>query len=394
MRRRFASPWWLSTSWLTSCVLLAATTAVAGVLPEDRADVLYHRYEGGGVTIHGPSVLVRKKFLDKFSVSANYYVDMVSSASIDVVSTASPYTERRTQYSLGLDYLRGKSTYSVGYINSAESDYKAKTVYLGVSQDMFGDLTTVSFGFRRGQNDVLRNINTPQGKINDPAFARAADTRAFSIGVTQVLTRRLLGTVNYELITDEGFLNSPYRSDRFADATAPNGFRYESEAYPNTHTSHAMAVRLKYSLPWWRAAIDGQYRYFTDTWDIKAHTLQLGYTHPLGRSWMLDGSVRYYKQDAASFYSDLFARSNAQNFRSRDKELATYDAITVGAGVTWEFHVRRAPWLEKATLNARLDHMMVNYDNFRDITKGPRAGLEPLYKLNSNILELYVSAWF
>ena len=42
-------------------------------------------------------MLVRKQFAQKFSASANYYVDKVSSASIDVVTTASPYTEERTQ---------------------------------------------------------------------------------------------------------------------------------------------------------------------------------------------------------------------------------------------------------------------------------------------------------
>ena len=70
--------------------LLAVRAAQAGVLPEDRADVLLHSYDGGGVTIQGPSVLVRKQFAQKFSVSANHYVDRVNSASIDVVTTATP----------------------------------------------------------------------------------------------------------------------------------------------------------------------------------------------------------------------------------------------------------------------------------------------------------------
>ena len=52
---------------------------------------------------------------EKYSVSANYYVDMVSSASIDVMTTASPYKEERTQGSLGFDMLHGKTQYSVGY---------------------------------------------------------------------------------------------------------------------------------------------------------------------------------------------------------------------------------------------------------------------------------------
>ena len=88
------------TRWLL--IAPARAAAFARRAAEDRADVLYHRYQGGGITIDGPSVLVRKKFGEKFAVSANYYVDMVSSASIDVELTASPYKEERTQKSVGV----------------------------------------------------------------------------------------------------------------------------------------------------------------------------------------------------------------------------------------------------------------------------------------------------
>jgi hypothetical protein len=44
-----------------ACLLALPASVLAGVLPDDRGDALYHRYEGGGVTIDGPSVLVRKK---------------------------------------------------------------------------------------------------------------------------------------------------------------------------------------------------------------------------------------------------------------------------------------------------------------------------------------------
>ena len=101
------------------------------MLPEDRADVLYFRYDGGEVTINGPSMLVRKSIGEHVSVAANYYIDMVSSASIDVQTSASPYDDERTQSSLAVDFLHGKSTYSIGYVNSDESDYKAKTMFAG-----------------------------------------------------------------------------------------------------------------------------------------------------------------------------------------------------------------------------------------------------------------------
>lgn len=92
---------------------LLTASALAAVLPEDRLDVLRHAYDGGGMDIKGPSVLVRKSFADKVSVRANYYVDKVSAASIDVVTSASPYSEERTEKSVGIDYLAGKAIYSL-----------------------------------------------------------------------------------------------------------------------------------------------------------------------------------------------------------------------------------------------------------------------------------------
>src|SRR5690349_13466721 len=95
--------------FVITCGLVTAQAFVAssfaGVLPEDRADLLYFRYEGGGVTINGPSMLVRKSIGEHVSVEANHYIDMVSSASIDVETSASPYEDERTQSSLSADFL-------------------------------------------------------------------------------------------------------------------------------------------------------------------------------------------------------------------------------------------------------------------------------------------------
>lgn len=388
----------------TALTLLAGAPALAGVLPDDRADVLYHRYDGGGVRIDGPSVLVRKKFLDKFSVSANYYVDMVSSASIDVITTASPYRERRTQTSGSIDYLLGKSTYTLGYIDSSESDYQAKTAYFGVSQDLFGDLTTVSFGFKRGRNDVFRNIKDPRtgAQVRDPTFRDDVQTRTYSLGLTQVLTRELLGSFAFDVITDEGFLNSPYRTVRFLVAglagTPSAVVARDPERYPLTRTSNAGAVGLKYFLPY-RAAVDGNYRFYTDTWGVTAHTARLGYTQPAWKHWIFDADYRYYRQTAADFYRDLFARRNELNFQARDKELAAFQSHTIGLGATFEFTVPRVPRIAKASVNFRFDRMMIRYDDFRDeraslIARTASPGGEPLYRLDANIFQLFFSAWY
>jgi len=250
---------------LSALLLAMVGSAFAGVLPEDRADVLYHLYDGGGVQIDGPSILVRKKVGKSVSLVGNYYLDMVSSASIDVITTASPYTEEREQWSLGMDYLRGNTTMSVNFVSSVESDYDAETVSFSVSQDMFGDLTTLTLGYAKGTDLVRRS--------DDPDFERDLDKQVYSVGLTQILTKNLISTLNFETMTDEGFLNNPYRSVRYADSGSALGYSFEPELYPNTRTSNAVGIRARYFLPY-RAAIEGEYRYFIDTWDIEGTRLR------------------------------------------------------------------------------------------------------------------------
>ncbi len=367
-------------------LFLLPLTAVAGVLPDDRADLMYHSYDGGGVTIDGPSLLVRKKFAEKYAVNASYYVDMVSSASIDVITTASPYQEERTQYGVGFEYLRGKVTYAASFSNSTENDYDADTASLSISQDMFGDLTTVALFFTRGWDDVTRR--------GDATFADQVDRRIYGVNVSQVATKNLILGLSFETITDEGFLNNPYRQVRFVDPDAALGYSYESELYPRTRTGNALALRARWYLPY-RAALQADYRFYSDTWDINASTAEVAYTHPLDDAWTFDVHYRFYTQNAAEFYSDLFPREDFQNFLARDKELAAMQSQSLGFGVAYEFKPGRIEFLGKAAVNLKYDHIRFEYDDFRDLrTTGVAAGTEPLYQFDADVIRLFFSGWF
>jgi hypothetical protein len=368
------------------CLLLFGAGALAGVLPEDRADVMYHYYNGDDVEIDGPSILMRKSVGQSFSFFGNYYEDSITSASIDVVTTASPYEEKREEYSLGFDYLRGDTIMSFAYGNSEENDYEANTFNFGISQDIFGGMTTVSLGYGIGDDTVMSNA--------DPEFEEDMDRQKYSLGLSQVITRNFIVNANYEVVTDEGFLNNPYRSVRFVDPNNGSGFSYQPERYPNTRTSNAAGIRGRYFLPW-RAAAHGGYRYFTDDWEITAHTGELGYTQPVG-AWTFELGYRYYTQDAAEFYSDLFPYEDAQNFLARDKELSTFDTHTLQLGVTFDFIEGGWSFLERGTLNAFYDHVWYNYDDFRDLRNagGVAPGEEPLFEYEADIWQLFVSFWF
>jgi hypothetical protein len=366
--------------------LLGTSGAQAGVLPEDRADILYHLYDGGGVEIDGPSILVRKQVGKSTSIVANYYIDMVSSASIDVITTASPYKEERKQWSLGMDYLRGNTTMSVNYTSSVESDFDATTYSFSVSQDMFGDLTTLTLTYALGDDIV--------GNSSDPTFKRENDRQHYGIGLTQIFTRNLIAALNFETITDEGFLNNPYRSVRYADAGSALGYSYEPELYPNTRTSSAIGLRAKYYLPY-RAAIEGEYRYFTDTWGIDSDTMSLSYIHPMG-PWTFTAKYRYHDQTGADFFSDIFPREQATNFRGRDKELSALTSSTIKLAVSYEFIGGAEGWrfIKKASVNASIDILNVDYHEFKDLSTGAGFPSEPLYTLEANVFQLFFSFWY
>jgi hypothetical protein len=366
--------------------LACVSVGHAGVLPEDRADVLLHSYDGGGVTIQGPSLLVRKQFAQKFSVSANHYIDKVNSASIDVVTTASPYEEERTQNSVGFDYLHDRWMMNVGFTDSEENDYSAETFTFGVSQDMFGDLTTISLGYSLGNDIVSRR--------GDANFSDEVQRQQYRLGLSQILTKNLLLGLSFETITDEGFLNNPYRQVRYLDPTTPQGYSYEREAYPRTRTSDAGSIRLRYYLPY-RAAVHAEYRKYGDTWDIGADTFELGYTHPIASGWTLEGKLRSYSQTKADFYADLFPYSQYQNFMARDKELSTFASQTIRLGGSYD--IVRGGWkfVERGSVNVVLDHMMFEYEDFRDLrATGGVPGSEPLYTFDANVLQVFVSFWF
>ena len=383
---------------LTLAMLVCAGPVWGSVLPEDRADAMYHYYDGGGVQIDGPSILVRKSIQDRVSVFGNYYVDSISSASIDVVTTgASPYTEERQEVSLGLDFLNENTIMSVSYTDSDENDYKATSLNIGIAQDVFGGMTTITLGYGRGSDDIFRN--GPDGQP-DGIFQEEADRRNYRLGLSQVLTRNTLLGVYYEAIADEGFLNNPYRQVRFLDPNSAVGFSFQPEVYPRTRSSNAVASRLRYHLPY-RAAVYGGARYFSDSWGIDAWNFDFGYAHTIGDAWIIDVGYRYYTQTAADFYSDLFPFEDAQNFLARDKELSTFTSHTIRFGVTYDLLEDGWRFVDKATINFFYDRMMFDYDDFRDLRGVDENGAplfppgsEPLYSFSADVIQLFISIWF
>jgi hypothetical protein len=386
----------LTYALVVIAALASAQGAFGGVLPDDRADLFYSQYSGGGMDITGESVLVQKKITEELGVEADYFIDKVSGASVDVLSNASVIKDERHQKTVNVEYIRNKTTYSLGFTNSTERDYISNTPHFTISQDMFGDLTTITLGFSSSRNSVGENVGT--ALVPNVVWVGTAQSRSYSLGLSQIITRNLIGGVTVDVITDAGYLANPYRFIRFVDDSAGNskGYSLGSQVYPDTRTSTAVEGRLKYYLPY-RAAATVSYRYFRDTWGITSDTVELGYTQPIRNLWILEGTVRYYEQGHANFYSDLFPFADSQNFMSRDKELAASKNVTLGAKATYAFLPEGWKMFKRGTATLDITRMQTKYSDFRDIKNAYppyTAGEEPLYQFDAMIYQAYLSMFF
>jgi hypothetical protein len=377
----------------TALLLVRATSA--DVLPDDRADLFYSKYSGGGMDITGESVLVHKNITENFALEGNYFIDKVSGASIDVLSNASVIKDERKQKSLTAEFVHDKTTYTASYINSVERDYISNTTSFALSQDMFGDLTTLNLGWSRTRDQVGENNGTAFVPVIN--WLGHAEDRSYTAGLSQILTKNLITGVTLEVITDDGYLANPYRSIRYLADGSAKGYLLASQVYPDTRTSTSVEARAKYYLPY-RAAVTGSYRYFRDTWGIVGNTYELDYTHPIGKIWILEGRFRYYKQNHATFYSDLFPFADSQNFMARDQDLAASENTTIGAKVTYAFLPNGWKMFKRGTVTLDISRIQFHYLDFTDIKDYGepqyQPGSEPLYHFDATVFQLFMSMFF
>ncbi len=358
--------------WLALAGLFAVP-ARGAVIPEDRADLLYHYYDGGGTTVSGPALLVRKGIGERVSAYASYFIDNVSCASIDVVTTASPFKEKREEYGGGVDYLYRNTTVGLSVLRSNEPDYVVNTFGATVAHEVLDGLTTLRLGYNVSHADV--------GKAHTD-FADRANRYQYKLGVSQVVTKSLLMNLNYEVNLEDGYLHSPYRAALLLGLSVP-------EVYPRTRDSHAVALGIVKGL----GSNDGQlnasaylrYRYFWDNWNIRAQTVELGHASRLGERWLVEPHYRYYKQSAASFYANDF--TTQMTFMARDRELSNFYSNELGAKASYQLFSNRFNF-NRVTLNFDYEFIRYNYNNFTDVRTGR------LYAYNANVFQVFLSGWF
>ena len=359
--------------------IFSSNNILAEVLPEERADIGYHYYDGGGVEVDGVTMLVRKNFASKYSVYGGYHHDSISGASPDVLAGASKYEEDRDEFTIGGTYLRDNTLMDLSYTYSDEDDYESNMVSFDVSHEMFGSMTKMNIGASVGTDDVERS--------DLDSFEEDLDRYLFRAGISQVLTKTFVMQFDYEATVEEGFLNNPYRFVFVNGVSLGSG----SEEYPDTRTGQAYSLK---GIKYWqhRASTSLGYRFYRDTWDIRAHTLDLNYSQYIGNQWVVDVYGRYYTQDEANFFSDNF--STRLRYMARDKELSSFDSFAIGGRIRYDLF-KDYKFLRTASLNLAVEYLDYDYDDYSGIESvAETASLGSGYSFDATTIQFYFSSWF
>lgn len=255
----------------------------------------------------------------EWAVGGTLVADSISGASpIFHTSGLTKLHDRRTALDTTATRYFTDATLTVGANVSTESDYLSRGVSVQGSLANESRNTTWTAGLGINSDDINPTTGIVHGETKH--------VKKLLLGVTQVLTADDIVQFNLGTSRGRGYYSDPYKI---------------FDNRPRQRNDKTFVVRWKHHVAATAGVFSLGYRYFSDTWDIKSHTLDVDYVHPLGSGWSVAPLLRFYDQSAASFYMDsdprsnpfATARPNPAAYRSGDQRLSAFGARTVGIKV-------------------------------------------------------------
>jgi hypothetical protein len=301
-------------------------TAHAGAAPErgeisfKYLDYLDYQPDRDRIAIRAPSLMIMTPIAGEWSVSASVVADSVSGASPRYhTSQITPMRDKRMGYTTSVTRYFAQSSHTFGLAYGTETDYLSRS-FSYQSNFMTEDKnTTLTLGLGNAYDVILPNggyLYTEQGKHTTDAI----------VGVTQVFSATDLGQVTLRHSRGRGYYSDQYKI---------------FDVRPESRDSDSVLFRWNHHFDKLDGTLRSSYRYYEDTFKIKAHTIDFEYVQNLNNGWSVMPLLRYYGQSKAQFYydwpSDGFVGLNdiydAGKFMSLDQRLSAFGAVTYGVKV-------------------------------------------------------------
>ena len=203
-----------------------------------------------------------------------------------------------------------------------------------------------------GVNNPLFTENTITGNTNyNPDFTEldnlGRNSYSFGFGFSQILSKRLQGSLALDFVIQEGLLSTPFQRVYFKDITDSfiENFHLadDVERLPDARFKIATGGRLNYYINE-IFVIRTFYRYYTDDWGIESHTASIELPIKISNRFAIYPSYRYYNQTSADYFTPYNQHLSTDVYYTSDYDLSEYNANQLGFGVNYtdiftKFHI-------------------------------------------------------
>lgn len=201
--------------------------------------------------------------------------------------------------------------------------------------------------------------NTITGNTNyDPQFIpfenENRNSYTLSLGFSQILHKKVQGSLSLSFIQQQGLLSTPFQRVYFADVTDSfiENFQLADavEQLPDSRFKIAVGGKLNWFLNE-IVVLRTFYRYYSDNWGISSHTANFELPIKLSDNFTVYPSYRYYQQTATDYFRPFETAISTEQFYTSDYDLSEYKANQLGLGVSytdiftkahlWKFGLKR-----------------------------------------------------
>jgi hypothetical protein len=303
------------------------------------------------VTVFTPSVNGAVDNTSGASLSGSYLVDVVSAASVDIVSTASQrWQEVRQAGELAGAYKPHDFGVSVGGSLSREPDYLSYGGYGTLTKDFDEKNWTLTFGYGYSHDTAGRcgadGVCTPFA-----VFSRQLERNSFNGGLAWVVDSATLASVSLDVVLEDGDQSKPYRYiPVFFPSVAASAPLGASIAWVNAYRLPERPLE-QLPLELRRTALTGHYahrfegatlrleeRIYDDDWGLVASTTDARWIFDLGRRFELWPHTRFHAQSSVVFWRRAYVSGSSTGwdlpeYRTGDRELGPLWTFGAGLGL-------------------------------------------------------------
>ena len=261
----------------------------------------------------------------EWSMSGTLITDSISGASPAYHTQALSYLKdfRRAVDTSVTRYLPN-GTLTVGMSHSGENDYVSRAASLLATRSSENKNTTWTAGIAINRDQI--------NPANQIVFNETKRSSEVLLGVTQVVTMNDIVQFNMGYYKGQGYFSDPYKI-------------YDER--PRDRTQQKFQTRWNHYFNDLNATSRLAYRYYTDSWGIRSHTLDAEWVQRFGNGWSAAPALRYYTQTAAKFYVEVdprlspFPANPPPNalYYSEDQRMSAFGGLTMGMKLTKQLNL-------------------------------------------------------